>query len=174
MGRCFENKQRKLKALPQDIVARFEERFQIKVKAVMTPWVDDATHKRYADEKTREGMYGEIAASPLMAGLYSARAAKPDSRCFSHVSSLLPCCSVFFSVLDRASDVFGFWIVVIFGRLPTTSEWFCCGPTRHFPEIYAHAIGADDEGVGNICPYVQTSFAQAARPDEVAFRLKLC
>ena len=63
--------------------------------------------------------------------------------CFSHASSLLAFCLVFCSLLDRASGVFGFGIVVIFGGLLTTSELFCRRLTRRFPEIFALAIRAD-------------------------------
>ena len=46
-------------------------------------------------------------------------------------------------MLDHASGVFGFGIVVIFGGLLTTSELFCRRLTRRFPEIFAPAIRAD-------------------------------
>ena len=50
----------------------------IKIKPYKTPWLDASAHKTHAAEKEAIGIYAEIASSPLMAVLYSARAAKPD------------------------------------------------------------------------------------------------
>ena len=53
-------------------------RFGINVKSERTPWLDSGAAKRYASEKEKPGVYEGITASRLMAGLYSARAARPD------------------------------------------------------------------------------------------------
>ena len=50
----------------------------VTVKDCETPWLDSTTEKRYAHERQHAGEYGWMAASPLMSGLYSARAARPD------------------------------------------------------------------------------------------------
>ena len=51
---------------------------QVRVKAAKTPTLDARPHETLRKEKEEEGFYGEIASSPLMAGLYSARLARPD------------------------------------------------------------------------------------------------
>ena len=61
-----------------DIVRRFEERMGVIVKDADTPWLDDAAAKRYQSEFDQEGVFGFMAASPLMGGLYGARSARPD------------------------------------------------------------------------------------------------
>lgn len=65
-------------AYNEDVVRRFEERMDIKILPVPTPWLDAGAEKRYKAEQEAEGKYGTIAASPLMASLYSARATYPD------------------------------------------------------------------------------------------------
>jgi hypothetical protein len=56
-----------MEAYCEDIVKRVEERFSVKIKPAKTPWLDDSAHKTYSKEKEQEGLYGSIAASPLMA-----------------------------------------------------------------------------------------------------------
>ena len=67
-----------MKAYFEDIVNRFEERMGVAVKSVETPWLDSSAEKRYQQELNEGGDYGWMAASPLMAGLYGARSARPD------------------------------------------------------------------------------------------------
>ena len=50
----------------------------VQVKDAETPWLDAATEKLYVYERDQKGQYGWMAASPLMSGLYSARACRPD------------------------------------------------------------------------------------------------
>ena len=67
MGACF-----------RDIVKRFEVRMKVEVKDADTPWLDSGPEKRYKHEIEQDGIYGWMAASPLMAVLYGARSVRPD------------------------------------------------------------------------------------------------
>ena len=62
----------------EDVVRRFEERIGNKVESSLTPWLNSGAESRYKKEMEECGQFGEIAASPLMAGLYGARATRPD------------------------------------------------------------------------------------------------
>ena len=62
----------------EDIVVRFEERTGETVRPEPTPWLGAGSEKRYEAEAEQPGKHGEIAASPLMAGLYGARSTGPD------------------------------------------------------------------------------------------------
>ena len=46
----------------KDIVRRFEQRMQVKVKDAETPWLDSGAEKRYAKELEQPGLYGWMAA----------------------------------------------------------------------------------------------------------------
>ena len=61
-----------------DIVRRFEERTGVTVPDAPTPWLDSGAASRHEQEQSQAGNFGDIAASPLMAGLYGARATRPD------------------------------------------------------------------------------------------------
>ena len=65
-------------AYNEDVVRRFEERTGVTITPVATPWLDAGAERRYTAEQQTPGKYGKIAASPLMASLYSARATYPD------------------------------------------------------------------------------------------------
>lgn len=62
----------------EDMVRQIEERMSVQTRPCDTPWLDAGAEKRYADEMKEPGLYGFIAASPLMSGLYTARACRPD------------------------------------------------------------------------------------------------
>jgi hypothetical protein len=61
----------------QNLVQKFETKHGIKVKPVTTPYLPSAEAKK-VEEKGGKHLYGVDAASPIMAGLYSARSARPD------------------------------------------------------------------------------------------------
>ena len=77
-GHVITHIEASMEAYCEDIVKRFEERMHVMIKPYKTPWLDSSAHKTYAQEKEEVGIYADIASSPLMSVLYSARAAKPD------------------------------------------------------------------------------------------------
>ena len=60
-----------------NLVQKFETKYDTVVKPVTTPYLSQ-TEVRRLESKEGEPLYGREAASPIMAGLFSARSARPD------------------------------------------------------------------------------------------------
>ena len=63
------------------LVERFETKYQTDVKPQQIPFVSESRVRKLQEEAETNGTkakYGNEAASPIMAGLYSARSCRPD------------------------------------------------------------------------------------------------
>ena len=64
----------------KSMVGKFEKKYNTTVKPKHTPFLTEANIKKIKEEAAKKGTkakYGDEAASPIMAGLYSARSCRP-------------------------------------------------------------------------------------------------